>query len=131
MTIMAFTDQELATKMRDQLVTSNVMTADERTYLLENSTENDVREKLTSNQLDNFGNYWQAVGDWIDNRGGDFSTLSGTNAQGRTGGNPQGLAAKALYNDAFKDVRDYINEPNFSAVKAVSNQLRFIDVMLE
>lgn len=128
---MPYTDQELATEMRGQLVTSNVMTAEERTYLLENSTENDVREKLTAEQLGNFGNYWQAIGEWVNNHGGDFATLSGTNAQGRTGGNPQGLAARALYNDAFKDVRDYIDEPNFSAVKAVSNQLRFIDVMLE
>ena len=48
---------------------------------------------------------------------------------GRVGGNPTGLATKALYNDAFRDVNHHIGTPGFLPVKAVSNQLRFVSVL--
>ena len=126
---MPYTDAQLATQMGNDLVNSNVMTQAELIALRNDPTENNVRETLTAEQLGNFNNYWLAIGNWVDAapQGGNFATMSGNLTVGRVGGNPVGIAARALYNDAFKDVRDHIGQPDFSAVKAVSSQLRFIE----
>ncbi|MEW6737313.1 MAG: hypothetical protein AB1489_38885 [Acidobacteriota bacterium] len=126
---MPFTDQQLAAAMSQELVNAGVMTAQERDALLEDPTENNVRDTLTANQLANFQAYWNALGQWMAANGGNIATTSGNNVPGRVGGNPVGLALKAVYNDAFRDVNAHIGTPGFLPVKAVSNQLRFISVI--
>lgn len=123
---MAFTDTELATAMSNNLVQADIMTAAERTELLEDPTENNVRAKLTADQLGRFQTYWDSLGEWMTDHGGNIAQTTGNNVPGRTGGNPVGLGPKAIYNDAFRDVNEYLGQQGFSAVKAVSNQLRFI-----
>jgi hypothetical protein len=125
---MAFTDNQLATAMSERLVTVNIMTADERTVLLEDPTENNVREKLIGPQLKNFQAYWDLLGVWMGENGGDITLTSGTNVPGRVSGNPVGIGLKAIYNDAFRDVNQHILTLGFLPVKAVSNQLRLISV---
>ncbi|HWK88559.1 MAG TPA: hypothetical protein VNP72_01140 [Longimicrobium sp.] len=123
---MAFTDAQLNAAMAAALVADGVMTAAEQATLLADPTENTVRDGLTAAQLGNFNTYWATMTTWLTNNGGDITTITGTNVQGRTGGNPAGMALKSLYNDAFRDVRTAMPNPGFSQVKAVSAQLRFI-----
>mgnify|MGYP003628094886 CR=1 FL=1 len=128
---MAFSDAELAGAMSVNLVAANVMTIEERELLLEDPTENKVRETLTADQLANFPAYWDLLGAWMDDHGGNIATTTGTNVPGRDGGNPTNIGTKAIYNDAFRDVNQYIGTPGFLPVKAVSNQLRFVSVLGE
>ena len=125
---MPFTDAELADAMSDNLVAAEVMGAAERDRLLEDPTENTVRDGLTAVQLANFQAYWDLLRDWMAGQGGDIATTTGTNVPGRAGGNPAGIGAKAIYNDAFRDVNQYLGQAGFLPVKAISNQLRFISV---
>jgi len=126
---MPFTDSELAAEMGTELVNSDVMTPEEQTHLLEDPTENNVRETLTATQLGNFAAYWAGLGVWMAGRGGNIAATRGDNVPGRAGGNPVGIGARAIYNDAFRDVAAHIGTPGFLPVKAVSNQLRFVSVM--
>lgn len=126
---MPFTDAQLAAAMQQELVTAAVMTAEEQATLLEDPTENNVRDTLTSTQLGNFGTYWTALGTWMAEQGGNIALTTGTNVPGRVGGNPTNLGIKALYNDAFADVNRHIRTPQFLPVKATSNQLRFVSVL--
>ena len=128
---MPFTDQELATTMKEDLVSAGVMTAAEQTTLLENPTETNVRATLTQAQLDHFPAYWAELGTWMAAHDGDISQTKGTNVPGRVGGNPTQIAFKVLYNDAFWDVTQHIGTPGFLPVKAVSNELRFVAYFLE
>ncbi|MEX2962871.1 hypothetical protein [Microbulbifer sp. TYP-18] len=128
---MAFTDAQLGHAMSQNLVDSGVMTADQAKVLLEDPTENNVRDSLTEQQLANFQKYWQLLGDWMAKDGGNIAETTGNNVPGRDGGNPGGLGPRALYNDAFRDVNQHINQPGFLPVKAVSNQLRFVSFFCE
>jgi hypothetical protein len=128
---MPFTDAELAEQMATLLVDSGVMTNAEKNTLLEDPTEVNVNAALTQVQLNHFGDYWQALGAWMTNNGGNIATTTGLRVDGRTGGNPQGVGNRAIYNDAFSDVNAHIGGANFLRGKAVANQLRFISVMTE
>lgn len=125
-----FTDKELANQMAHLLVANDVMSKDQLDQLLdEDTTENAVRDALSPTQLDNFATYWSALAGWMSINGGDITTTSGNGVPGRQGGNPTGLTLKPLYNDAFRDVRAYVDSDDFKPVKAVSNHLRFISVV--
>lgn len=126
---MPFTDAELAGAMSDNLVAANVMTVAERDQLLEDPTENNVRDALTNVQLANFQVYWALLKAWMTARDGDIAITTGTNVPGRIGGNPTNIGTSAIYNDAFRDVNQHIETPGFLPVKAVSNQLRFVSVL--
>lgn len=128
---MPFTDAELANEMSENLVAADVMTVEERDQLLEDPTEINVRDTLTATQRANFPAYWGLLGAWMADRGGNIATTTGTNVPGRVGGNPTKIWTRVLYNDAFRDVNQYIGTPGFLPVKAVSNQLRFISVLGE
>lgn len=127
---MPFTDQNLAEAMRDELVNSNVMTAEQRTLMLQNPTEVVVRETLGA-APENFAAYWGNLGTWLHNNGGDITAITGTNIPGRTGGSLAGLTRRALYNDAFADVNRFIAGDDFLPIKAISNNLRFVSTALE
>jgi len=127
---MPFTDQELAAEMRAQLV-ARVMTQDQLDALQEDSTENAVRAALGEDLGDVFDAYWAAVGAWIGAHGGQIQKITGNNVPGRVGGAPTGMAQKALYNDAFRDVQAHLGEEGFKPVKAISNQLRFVFKIVE
>lgn len=124
---MPFTDAQLAGEMSNQLTATNVMTGPELQALRQDPTENNVRDTLTANQLGHFPEYWAALGLWMHGQGGDIATTTGTNVPGRVDGNPVGLGPRVLYNDAFRDVNQHIDQPGFSRAKAVANQLRFIN----
>ncbi|SFQ79688.1 hypothetical protein [Hymenobacter arizonensis] len=126
---MAFTDAQLAGAMKGFLVTSELMTQQQQDILLENSTESNVGETLSAQQLTNFGAYWQALGAWMAGQGGNIATTTGTNAPGRQGGNPAGLQLIPLYNDTFNDVNAHLNQSGWKPGKAVANQLRFVSVL--
>ncbi len=134
---MPFSDQDLAKSMSTELVNSGLMTSSQlASFITGDSTENAVRETLTSQQLANFQTYWQSLGKWMSDNGGNIATTTAMNVDGRTlrgvsAIKPVGIGLVPLYNDAFYDTNTYIGKPNFSVVKAVSNQLRFIDVMLD
>jgi len=122
---MAFTDTELAGAIKNFLVTSQLMTQQQRDALLEDPTEINVGERLSASQLACFNTYWQELGTWIADHGGDIAMTSGKNVPGRQGGNPTGLSLTAIYNDAFNDVNKNIGKEGWKPKKAVANQLRF------
>ncbi|CAZ94356.1 hypothetical protein [Zobellia galactanivorans] len=124
-----FSDTEIAKEMGRQLVKRGVMDKQTLSSLInDGTTENDVRDKGNTIDQGKFKDYWKEMEKWVNNNGGDFNKLSGNLAQGREGGNPRGLTAKPLYNDAFKDVNIHINSSGFKPIKAISNQLRFIEI---
>lgn len=126
---MPFTDQQLAGRMKELLVEKNVLTAEQLGKLKDKTTENDVRAVVPGLTSVVFGHYWVALGEWMSSHGGDIANTSGTSVPGREGGNPTGLTAKPLYNDAFRDVREHMPSSGFKPVKALSNHLRFISVL--
>ena len=128
---MAFTDNELANQMLACLVDTKVMTGDNFNTFKDDSTEVKVAATLTKQQLDLFAEYWRIMTAWIKDKGGNIAALTGLLATGRTGGNPSGVGARSVYNDAFNEVTKYIGNDKFSAVKAISNQLRFIKFFIE
>jgi len=126
---MPFTDAELAAAMRDELVNSGVMTKKQLGQLLGDPTELNVKATLSSERLGNFAAYLEALDVWMSSKGGNLKNTTGKNVPGRTGGNPVGLDLVPIYNDAFRDVNEYIDSEDFSPVKAVSNHLRFVSVL--
>ncbi|SIS46349.1 hypothetical protein SAMN05421766_1021 [Zobellia uliginosa] len=124
-----FSDTEIAKEMGRQLVNTGVVDKRTLSSLINNgTTENDVREVGNTIDQGKFKNYWNKMEKWVNDNGGDFKQLSGNLAQGRKEGNPRGFTAKPLYNDAFKDVNTHINSAGFKPIKAISNQLRFIEI---
>lgn len=117
--------------MQKELLASGVLTKEQLKMLQDDATEVNVKEKIPASQLSDFTKYWKSVGAWVNSQGGNITTLSGNKTDGRQGGDPKAKHIKILYNDAFNDVRQWIDKPQFSIVKAVSNHLRFIDVMTE
>ncbi len=65
----------------------------------------------------------------MQTNGGDLAETTGTNVPGRIGGAPHGVANKAIYNDAFRDIIRHAN--SLRVAKSVSNQLRFIKLFLQ
>lgn len=126
---MPFNDQQLAQEMETALVNANVMTQQELQNLLNNSTEPSVSSTLNPQQLNNFNAYWNTLGTWMHNKGGDIHSTTGLHVPGRQGGNLSSNQLKVLYNDAFNDVNQHITTQGFSVVKAVAGQLRFISVL--
>lgn len=107
-------DSKIANKMKGELVNSGVITKEGLNYLLNNgTTENDVRSLDNHIDVSEFNNYWNSLMDKI----------------GGMPASPSGLQKKSLYNDAFKDVSKHINSSDFKPIKAISNHLRFIDVL--
>jgi hypothetical protein len=128
---MPFTDKQLAGRMKGLLVEQKVLTTDQLGKLKDKTTENDVRGVVPDLAAVVFGHYWTALGGWMSSHGGDIANTSGNSVPGREGGNPTGLTAKPIYNDAFRDVNQHISTSGFKPVKALSNHLRFISVMGE
>ena len=132
-----FTDKDLALAMQSQLI-QHVIPAptprgpDVLSQLLKDSTEINVRAQLLSSSFTEtglkgkFNGYWQGLGFWLKQHGGDLTTLGGVIQTGRTGGKVTGLGNIAAYDDAFRQTQLNIGSPNFLVCKAVSNQLRFV-----
>ncbi|WP_124350351.1 hypothetical protein [Pseudomonas chlororaphis] len=127
---MAFTDLELSEQMLKLLLADGVMTQENWSLFIEDSTEQEVARVLTDAQRGKFKKpYWDNIVAWLNSRGCPVAAISGTSVPGRTPATPPAtlsISLKALYNDAFVDVLKYINTPDFKPNKAISNHLRFI-----
>lgn len=121
-----FSDRDLAVAMRKILVESGVLTKRDLAKLLHSPSEETVRGKLGTDLTAAeraFGTYWRLLGAWLSERGGDIEALSGRNFAGRSGVQPD-ISTRAIYNDAFRDVRVHLERDGFNVVKAVANHLR-------
>lgn len=125
---MPFSDQQLADRMRTELVFAGVMTEGQLTTLLDDPTERRVLDLLGQPSVDAFRTYWSALGSWLSMNSGSLAFMSGTNAPGRREGRPSGLMWTAIYNDAFADTNRHIESDGFMIGKAISNNLRFISI---
>lgn len=81
-----------------------------------------------------YTNYFNGIQQWIDNNGGNGNPFGWDNVVGLTHQNNvqvvlQGPAQRAPFNDAFNDVRAYINNPNFRLFQAAQADQRLIGVL--
>lgn len=121
-----FSDRDLAVAIREILVESGVLTKRDLAKLIHSPSEETVRGKLGTDLAAAeraFGTYWRLLGMWLSERGGDIDALSGRNFAGRSGVQPD-ISTRAIYNDAFRDVRVHLKKDGFNVVKAVANHLR-------
>ena len=128
-----FTDTELAGYVCTGLVSYGVLTQGGLDALREGATEMEVRAVVGDTDTaatTAFRHYWKSLGQWLAARGGNINELSGHHLAARSGGTAD-LSVRAIYNDAFRDVRAYLDTPKFNVVKAISNHLRLANLFLE
>jgi hypothetical protein len=125
-----FSDKDLAVAIRKIIVESGVLTKRHLGTLISSPSEEAVRRTLGADLTAAeraFRTYWRLLGAWLSERGGDIEALSGRNFAGRSGAQPD-ISMRAIYNDAFRDVRVHLEKDGFNVVKAVANHLRLAKV---
>jgi len=128
---MPFTDAQLATQMGSLLVLHRVLTQLQYNSLIARGrTETDVVAAGVGDGRGPFDQYWAALRVWVNANGGNLDQITGATVAGRAGSETiSGLTNKSLYNDAFQEVT--ANLATLKVIKAISNQLRFIEFMVE
>lgn len=121
-----FSDSDLAVTIRKLLVEAGVLSKNDLAKLISSPSEEAVRAIVGTNPTaaeTAFDLYWQSLGAWLSERGSNVEALSGRNFVGRLGAHPD-ISTRAIYNDAFRDVRVHLGRDRFNVVKAIANHLR-------